>query len=82
MVLRYSREDVVDTDDAVGSGWSAVVHNGCITLNPDPATVFGQETVVLSCDLTFHQHYKRWERSYSKQSQWGKKIQTAAVYST
>ncbi len=66
---RYSRENVVDADDAVRSGWSAVVYNGCITLNPNPATVLGQETVVLRCDLAFHQHCstKRRERNHSKQ---------------
>jgi len=34
------------------------VYYGCIALNPDPATMLGQETVVLCGDLPFHQHYK------------------------
>lgn len=72
---RYSRENIVDTDDAVRAGWAAVVYNGCITLNPDPATVLGQETVVFSCDLTFHQYYKtkRRGRNDSKLLIWGRK---------
>ena len=53
---RDSREDIVDADDAVRAGRAAVVNDGCITLNPDPASRLGQETVVLSGDLTFHQH--------------------------
>lgn len=50
------REHIVDADDAVRSRRAAVVHDSRVTLNPDPATLFGQETVVPGGDLTFHQH--------------------------
>lgn len=54
----HSRENVVDADDAVRSGRAAVVYDGCVTLNPHPAAVLGQKTVVLGGDLTFDQHCK------------------------
>lgn len=51
-----SRQDVVDADDAVGSGRAAVVHDGGVALHPHPAAVLGQEAVILGGDLSFHQH--------------------------
>lgn len=54
-----SREDVVDADDTVRSWGSAVVDDCGVTLDPDPATMLGQETIILSGDLTFYQHWRR-----------------------
>lgn len=51
-----SRQDVVDADDAVGSGRAAVVHDGGVALYPHPAAVLGQEAVILGGDLSFHEH--------------------------
>lgn len=36
-----SRENVVDADDAVGSGGAAVVDDGGVALHPHPAPLFG-----------------------------------------
>lgn len=49
-----SREDVVDADYAVRSGGAAVVDDGGVALDPDPAAVLRQETIILSGDLAFH----------------------------
>lgn len=48
------REHIVDADDAMGPGRPAVVNDGGVALHPDPATLFGQETVIFSGDLPFH----------------------------
>ena len=56
-----SREDVVDTDDTVRPRGSAVVDDCGVALDPDPATVLGQETIILSGDLAFYQHWGRWK---------------------
>lgn len=53
-----SREDIVDTDDAVRSGRAAVVDDRGVTLDPDPAPLLRQETVILSGDLAFYQHWR------------------------
>ena len=49
-----SRKHIVDTDYAVRSGGTAVVDDGGIALDPYPATMLGQESVVLSGHLAFH----------------------------
>lgn len=53
-----SREDIVDTDDAVRSGRAAVVDDRGVTLDPDPAPLLREETVILSGDLAFYQHWR------------------------
>lgn len=52
----YSREHVVDADDAVWSGRSAVVDDSSVTLDPHPSTLLRQESVVFGGDLSFYQH--------------------------
>lgn len=54
-----SREDIVDADYAVRSRGPAVVDDCGITLDPDPAAVLRQETIILSGDLAFYQHWER-----------------------
>lgn len=56
-----SRENVVDADDTVRSGRAAVVHDGGVTLDPDPAAALGQEAVVPGGHLTLQQHYRSTE---------------------
>lgn len=51
-----SREDVVHADDAVRSGGAAVMDDGGVALHPHPAPVLGEHAVILSGDLTLHQH--------------------------
>lgn len=65
-----SRENVVDADDAVGSGGAAVVDDGGVALHPHPAPVLGQHTVVLSGDLPFHQHCRR---EGEREKYWGER---------
>lgn len=66
-IRSYSRQNTVHADDAVRPGGAAVVHNGCITLDPDPASLLGQETVILSGDLTFNQHCRMGQGGERKQ---------------
>ena len=50
----------------MGSGGSGVVNYGGITLDPDPATILGQESVVLRAGLAFVQNWsKRNEFKYT-----------------
>lgn len=53
-----SREDIIDADDAVRSGRATVVDNRGVTLDPDPAPLLREETVILSGDLAFYQHWR------------------------
>lgn len=57
-VSRNSREDIVDTDDAVRPGRAAVVDDRGVTLDPDPAPLLREETVILCGDLAFYQHWR------------------------
>lgn len=57
-IMWNSREDIIDTDDAVRSGRAAVVDNRGVTLDPDPAPLLREETVILSGDLAFYQHWR------------------------
>lgn len=59
-----SPEDIVHTHDAVRSGGAAVVHDGGVALHPHPSSVLGQHTVILSGDLTLHQHYREQKQNY------------------
>ncbi len=63
----YSREDVVDADDAVWSGRSAVVYDSGVTLYPHPPTLLSQESVVFGGDLSFYQHCR--EKNTHNQSE-------------
>ncbi len=49
-------EYVVDGDDAVGSARTAVVYDGGVGLDPDPAAGLGQPSVVPAARLPFVQH--------------------------
>lgn len=63
MIIKWhSREDIVDADYAVRSWRAAVVDNRGVTLDPDPAAVLRQETIILGGDLAFYQHWRRWKK--------------------
>ena len=40
------------------SGGSGVVDNGHVALNPSPASIFGQKSVILGTGLSFSKHCK------------------------
>ncbi len=49
-------EDVVDGDDAVGTAGAAVVDDGGVGLDPDPAARLCEPAVVARVGLTLMQH--------------------------
>jgi hypothetical protein len=50
------RKYVVDGDNAVGAARAAVVHDGGVGLDPDPAAGLGQPSVVTAARLALVQH--------------------------
>lgn len=46
-------EDIVDTNNTVGSGRSRVMDYGCIGLHPNPAAVFCEESIIFGRHLSF-----------------------------
>ena len=57
-------DDVVDADNAVGSGGARVVHDGAVALHPDPASVLCEEAVVLRARLTLVKDWKKPQTKY------------------
>jgi hypothetical protein len=52
-------EHVVDADNAVWPGGTAVVHDCCVALHPHPAAIFREEPEVLCRHLALEQNCKR-----------------------
>ena len=48
---KFSPNDIVDADDAVGPGGPGVVDYGGVALDPNPASVLRQKPVILGARL-------------------------------
>lgn len=59
MLALLLAQHVVHADDAVWPRGSSVVHDSGIGLDPNPATVFGEEAVIFSRHLALIDYCKR-----------------------